>query len=114
MFLLIVNIFYLIVGCFLETVPAMLITFPILLPIVDHFGVDRVHFGLIAVYNLIIGIATPPVGIGLYIVTGMTRVSFEEVVRAIWPFLIALISVLFLITYVPGLVLLLPNLLMGK
>jgi tripartite ATP-independent transporter DctM subunit len=113
-FLLIVNAFLLLLGTVLETVPAMLITFPILLPVADHFGIDRVHFGLIAVYNLIVGMSTPPMGIGLYIVTGVAKIRLEEVIRAVLPFLIPLLIVLFVITYVPDLVLFLPNLLMGK
>jgi TRAP-type C4-dicarboxylate transport system permease large subunit len=83
------------------------------LPLIDQFGVDRIHFGLIITFALLIGMATPPMGIGLYIVTQVGNVSFEKVTMAVIPFYIPLIIVLLLITYVPGLTLWLPNLILG-
>jgi len=113
-FLFLLNVFLLLIGAIIEGIPALLIIVPILLPVVDKFGIDRVHFGMIAHLNLLIGIATPPMGIGLYIMTGVAKIKFEEVVKAFWPFFIPLIVVLFLVTYIPWLTLFLPNLLMGQ
>lgn len=113
-FLLLVNIFYLVLGMLIEAVPALLITVPILLPLATAFGIDPVHFGLVVIYGLVIGIATPPVGLGLYVITRVSSVKFEELVVAVAPFLIPMIIVLFIITYVPQVVLLIPDLLMGR
>jgi tripartite ATP-independent transporter DctM subunit len=113
MFLLILIVFLLMIGCVIEGIPAMLITLPLLLPIADHFGIDRVHFGLIVVYGILIGIVTPPMGIALYIMVEVADVKFEDMVVAVLPYLIPLIGVLLLITYVPQVTLFLPNLLMG-
>jgi tripartite ATP-independent transporter DctM subunit len=113
-FLALLIIFFLIIGCFVEGVPAKLILVPALLPITDAYGVDRVHFGLIIQLGLLIGIATPPMGIGLYVVSEVARVPFEKVTIAILPMLIPLIITLILVTYIPELTLFLPNLIMGK
>ncbi len=112
-FLALLLIFLLAVGCVVEGVPAKLILVPMLLPVIDQFGIDRVHFGLIITMALLIGIATPPMGIGLYIVAEVGKVRFEDVALAVLPFLAPLIGVLVLITYVPALVLWLPDLVMG-
>ena len=106
-------IFLLLIGCVVEGVPAKLMLVPMLLPIIDDFGVDRIHFGLIITMALLIGIATPPMGIGLYIMVEVGKVSFEKVTVAVLPFLIPLITVLILITYIPALTLWLPDLIMG-
>ncbi|WP_366655932.1 TRAP transporter large permease [Fodinicurvata sp. EGI_FJ10296] len=112
-FLGLLLIFLLLIGCVVEGVPAKLILVPMLLPLIDQFGVDRVHFGLIIQLALLIGIATPPMGIGLYIISEVGKVSFEKVTIAILPMLVPLIVVLILITYIPQLTLFLPNLIMG-
>jgi tripartite ATP-independent transporter DctM subunit len=112
-FLALLLIFLLLIGCVVEGVPAKLILVPMLLPIIDGFGIDRVHFGLIITLALLIGIATPPMGIGLYIMVEVGKVPFEKVTVAVLPFLIPLILVLILITYVPPLTLWLPDLIMG-
>ncbi|KFB09292.1 TRAP transporter large permease [Nitratireductor basaltis] len=112
-FLLLLLAFLLVVGCFVEGVPAKLILVPMLLPIIDQFGIDRIHFGLIITLALLIGIATPPMGIALYIVAEVGKVPFEKVAVAILPFLVPLIAALLLITFVPELVLFLPNLILG-
>jgi len=112
-FLLLLVVFFLIIGCFIEGVPAKLILVPILLPMTDSYGVDRVHFGIIVQMALLIGIATPPMGIGLYVISEVARVPFERVTLAIMPMLVPLIVVLMLLTYVPGFSLWLPNLVMG-
>jgi tripartite ATP-independent transporter DctM subunit len=112
-FLLIMLVFLLAIGTVVEGIPAKLILVPMLLPLVDQFGIDRIHFGLIITFALLIGMATPPMGIGLYIVTKVGDVSFERVTMAVIPFYIPLIIVLLLITYVPPLTLWLPDLILG-
>jgi tripartite ATP-independent transporter DctM subunit len=112
-FLGLLIVFLLAIGCVIEGVPAKLILIPILLPLIDHFGIDRVHFGLIIVYALLLGLATPPMGVGVYIMVGITGKPFEVLTMAVLPFLVPLVIVLFMITYIPQLTLWLPNLVMG-
>ena len=112
-FLLLMIFFLLAIGCVVEGVPAKLILIPILIPIVDQFGIDRVHFGLIIVYALLLGLATPPMGVGIYIMVGITKKPFEVITMAFLPFMVPLVIVLFMITYIPQLTLWLPNLIMG-
>lgn len=107
--LLLVNVFLLVVGCFMETIAAITILVPVLLPLMDKIGVDPVHFGLIMVLNLMIGLLTPPVGMVLYILARVANISFERTTRACLPFLIPLLITLGLITYVPEIVLWLPT-----
>ena len=109
--LLLVNVFLLIVGCFMETIAAITILVPVLLPLMDKIGVDPVHFGLIMVLNLMIGLLTPPVGLVLYILARIANISFERTTRACAPFLIPLLITLGVVTYWPALVLWLPKLL---
>jgi len=112
-FLALMLVFVLLIGCVVEGVPAKLMLVPMLLPVVDSFGVDRVHFGVVLQLALLIGIATPPMGIGLYIMVEVAKVPFEKITVAVLPFLIPLIVVLILITYVPALTLWLPDLVLG-
>jgi tripartite ATP-independent transporter DctM subunit len=112
-FLGLLLVFLLAIGCVVEGVPAKLILVPMLLPIIDQFGIDRIHFGLIITFALLIGIATPPMGIGVYIMVEISKVPFEKVTMAVLPLLIPLIAVLLMITYIPQLTLWLPNLVMG-
>jgi tripartite ATP-independent transporter DctM subunit len=112
-FLALMIVFVLLIGCVVEGVPAKLMLVPMLLPVVDGFGVDRVHFGIVLQLALLIGIATPPMGIGLYIMVEVGKVPFEKVTMAVLPFLIPLVVVLILITYVPALTLWLPDLVLG-
>jgi len=112
-FLALLIVFLLAIGCVIEGVPAKLILIPVLLPIIDHFGIDRVHFGLIIVYALLLGLATPPMGVGVYIMVGITGKPFEVLTMAVLPFLVPLTVVLIMITYIPALTLWLPNLIMG-
>jgi tripartite ATP-independent transporter DctM subunit len=107
--LLILNGFLLLVGCFMEGLAALIILVPILLPGLQQVGVDPVHFGVVAVLNLTIGALTPPVGTYLYIMVRVARMSFEDVVRAVLPWIVPLVVVLLLITVFPGLVLWLPR-----
>jgi tripartite ATP-independent transporter DctM subunit len=110
MVLLLVNIFLLIVGCFMETIAAITILVPVLLPLMNKIGVDPVHFGLIMVLNLMIGLLTPPVGMVLYILARVAGISFERATKACLPFLIPLLVSLALVTYWPSMVMYLPNL----
>jgi tripartite ATP-independent transporter DctM subunit len=108
--LLLVNIFLLIVGCFMETIASITILVPVLLPLMDKIGVDPVHFGLVMVLNLMIGLLTPPVGMVLYILARVANISFERTTKACLPFLIPLLVSLALVTYWPSMVMFLPNL----
>ena len=112
-FLALLLVFILLVGCVVEGVPAKLILVPTLLPLIDAYGIDRVHFGIIIQLGLLIGIATPPMGIGLYIVSEVGRVRFERVTMAVLPMLVPLFAVLLLLTYVPQVVTFLPDLILG-
>lgn len=110
--LLIMNALLLFVGTWLDLSPAVIIFTPILLPIATSLGIDPVHFGVIMVVNLAIGLFTPPVGVCLFVSCGIAKCSISYVVKAFIPFLIVMIGVLLLITYVPALVMTIPNLLM--
>lgn len=107
----ILNIFFLIWGCVLDPVTSMVILVPIFIPLVQQVGIDLVHFGLVVVMNLMIGLVTPPVGILLFLTTSMAQVRLEKVIKEMVPFLIALLLVLVICTYIPGIVMWLPNLL---
>lgn len=109
--LLLINLILLIVGCFMETVAAITILVPVLLPIAVEMGVDPVHFGVIMVLNLMIGLLTPPVGMVLYVLSRVSKVPFERCVAATAPFLIPLVIVLVLVTFVPAVTMWLPTLL---
>ncbi|MFZ5966887.1 MAG: TRAP transporter large permease [Bacillota bacterium] len=108
--LLIMNITLLIVGTFMDLTPAVLIFTPIFLPIATQIGLHPVHFGIMLVFNLCIGIMTPPVGSVLFVGCSVSKVSIERVIRPLLPFFAALIAVLLLITYVPSISLFLPRL----
>lgn len=108
--LLLANIFLLVVGLAIEPLPAILILTPIMLPVMETIGVDPVHFGLIMVLNLCIGLLTPPVGIVLFILARVGNISFEDAAKGVLPFMVPLVGVLLLCTYVPGLVMWLPTL----
>jgi len=108
--LLLMNAILLIVGCFMETVAAITILVPVLLPIAIKMDVDPVHFGVIMVLNLMIGLLTPPVGMVLYVLSRVAKLSFERCVAATAPFLVPLVLVLLLITFVPTVTMWLPTL----
>jgi C4-dicarboxylate transporter DctM subunit len=109
-FLLLVNLFLLLVGCFMETAAALIILVPILTPVAINMGLNPVHFGFIFVYNLIIGLATPPLGLCLFVSCGIGKISLEAISRAIVPFLLAEIGLLFVFSYIPSISLILPRL----
>jgi len=110
--LLMINIILLLLGMIMDMAPLILITTPIFLPIVTKVGVDPIHFGIIMLMNLGIGLCTPPVGNTLFVGCIVGKMKMEEVVKALWPFYIAMIIVLFLVTYVPFFATWLPSLLM--
>jgi len=112
--LLIINGFLLAIGCFLDTTVAILILGPILMQVIIPLGIDPVHFGVMMVLNLMIGLLTPPFGVVLFVMVQVSGLKFDEVVKACAPFFIPLFGVLALITFVPEVVVFLPNLLMGK
>lgn len=111
--MLAINVFLIVVGMFLETLPALLILSPILLPVVQSFNIDPVHFGIIICFNLIIGIITPPMGIGLFVAARVAGTTPERVLRAVLPFFVPLVASLLIITIFPQLTLWLPNLVFG-
>ncbi|MEJ8474021.1 TRAP transporter large permease [Roseibium algae] len=108
--LALINVILIVVGCFLETVAAITILVPVLLPIAVHVGVDPVHFGVIMVLNLMIGLLTPPVGMVLYVLSRVSKVPFERCLSATVPFLVPLVAVLLLVTFIPALSMWLPTL----
>jgi tripartite ATP-independent transporter DctM subunit len=107
--LLIINLLLLFVGIFMDMTPAVLIFTPIFLPVVTALGLDPVHFGIIMVLNLCIGLCTPPVGSVLFVGVGIAKTSIEKVVKPLLPLFIAMIFALFLVTYFPELSLWLPR-----
>jgi tripartite ATP-independent transporter DctM subunit len=113
-FLLLVNILLLFLGTFMDLAPMLLICTPIFLPVVKSFGIDPVHFGIIMILNLGIGLLTPPVGPTLAVGCAIGKVSMEAVSRSIMVFYIPMLIVLGLVTYIPALTLWLPHLLLGK
>ncbi|MEC7769848.1 MAG: TRAP transporter large permease [Bacteroidota bacterium] len=108
--LLIINLILLVVGIFMDITPAVLIFTPIFLPIVTKLGIDPVHFGIIMILNLCIGLCTPPVGSVLFVGVGIAKTSIEKVIKPLLPLFVAMILALFLITYIPELALWLPGL----
>jgi tripartite ATP-independent transporter DctM subunit len=109
-FLLVVNLVFLVLGCMLDITTLLLVLVPLLVPVAKSLGVDLVHFGVVIVFNMMIGMLTPPYGVLLYILAGLTGTPVKEIVRELLPFIAALLVVLFLITFVPSLVLALPAL----
>ncbi|MFD2099029.1 TRAP transporter large permease [Flagellimonas iocasae] len=107
--LLIINLILLFVGIFMDITPAVLIFTPIFLPIVTKLGIDPVHFGIIMILNLCIGLCTPPVGSVLFVGVGIAKTSIEKVIKPLLPLFVAMIVALFLITYIPELALWLPR-----
>jgi tripartite ATP-independent transporter DctM subunit len=107
--LLLINVMLLALGTLMDMAPLILIATPILLPVVTQFGVDPIHFGMIMLVNLGMGLITPPVGAVLFVGCAVGRVSIEQVTRTIWPFYVAMLVVLGLVTYVPALSLWIPS-----
>ncbi len=113
-FLLYINILLLLLGTFMDLAPMLLICTPIFLPVIKTFGIDPVHFGIIMILNLGIGLLTPPVGPTMVVGCAIGRVSMEAVSRSIIVFYIPMVIVLLLVTYIPALSLWLPSVILGK
>lgn len=99
----------LVLGLFMETVAAITILVPVLLPVALQVGIDPVHLGIVMVLNLMIGLLTPPVGMVLYVLAGVSGISFERCVKATMPFVVPLLIVLMLVAFIPGLAIWLPS-----
>ncbi|WP_286035977.1 TRAP transporter large permease subunit [Succinatimonas hippei] len=104
------NLILLIVGCFMDTTPAILVLAPILLPVATSIGLDPIHFGLIMVTNLAIGFITPPLGINLFVASRISDSPMEVILKGIVAFIIIMLIDLMLITFIPEIVMFLPNL----
>ena len=111
-FLLGVNVVYLLLGSMVDTVPILLVFVPILVPTVETLGIDIVHFGVITVFNLLIGLVTPPYGLTMYLLCRIAGVSLHEFWRYMWPIFLTMVVALLLVTFFPGLTTWLPNLVM--
>lgn len=111
-FLLVVNILLLVAGNFMEPSSIVLIMAPILFPVAVKLGIDPVHFGILIVVNMEVGMCHPPVGLNLYVASGVTKMGITELTIAVWPWLLTMLGFLVLVTYWPPLSLWLPNLLM--
>ena len=114
MFLMVVNVILLIAGNFMEPTGIILILAPIFFPIATQLGIDPIHLGIIMVVNMEIGMVTPPVGLNLFVTSGVTGMSLVQVTRAALPWLSVLLVFLIMVTYIPQISLFLPELMMGK
>jgi tripartite ATP-independent transporter DctM subunit len=111
--LAIINVVLLVLGCLMEGIAIMLLTIPVFFPLITKLGIDPVQFGVVLTLNLMIGLLTPPVGMVLYAVASIGQVPVWELARELIPYMLSILVVLILITYVPGVVTWVPNLLMG-
>jgi len=109
-FLLLVNLFLLVVGCFLEGIAAIVLIAPILIPVAQALGISQLHFGMVVIMNLMIGLITPPLGLCLFVACSVAKVDFTKLIRASFPFLVIEIVALFVVTYFPFFTLFIPNL----
>lgn len=112
--ILFMTISLLVLGCFIETIACIIISYPILSPLANQIGLDPIHFGVILVLAIMIGMLTPPVGLCMYIVCAIVKISIMDFFRAVFPFFIALLMLLITVAFIPSLTLWLPNLIMGK
>ena len=97
-------------GCFVEVTALIILILPVIMPLIDALNISAVHYGVLFIMTALLGILTPPFGLGLYIVSGMTGMAFKRTVRAVAPFLIPLLVTIILLVVFPDLVLFLPNL----
>ena len=112
-FLLVVNVVFLLLGCVLDVSTIQLVFVPMVLPIVKAFGIDLVHFGVVICLNMMIGLSTPPFGMLLFIVAGLGKTKIGGVIREILPMVLIMIALLFLCTYVPNIIMFIPNAMVG-
>jgi TRAP-type C4-dicarboxylate transport system permease large subunit len=109
LFLFLVNVLFIILGMFLEGSAIMVVFVPMVLPLLESLGIDLVHFGVVIVLNMMIGLSTPPFGVGLFVVSGISSAPLGKVIKETLPMIFVMILVLFLITYIPDIVMFLPN-----
>ena len=114
LFLLGINVIFLILGCFLDTVPILLVFVPLLMPTVKALGIDTVHFGVLTVFNLLIGLVTPPYGLTMFLLCRIANISLQEFWRYQWPIFLTMLFALALCTVFPPLTTWLPNLVMPR
>jgi C4-dicarboxylate transporter DctM subunit len=108
---MIINLFLIFIGMFLEGGAAIIILAPTLLAVTSSLGINPLHFGLIMVLNLAVGLLTPPLGVCLFVVCGVTKIDLGTIVRSVMPFLAVEFAVLLIVTYFPSIILFVPNLL---
>ena len=108
--LALINLLLLFLGTFMETVAAIIILVPVLLPVITQIGVDPLHFGIVLVVNLAIGMVTPPLGVCLFIGCSIADITLEDITRAVWPFILIMIADVLLLTYLPWISTILPRL----
>ena len=108
--LLLINAILLVLGCFLEGIAAIIIMVPILLPLADLAGIDPLHFGVVVVMNLMIGLITPPLGLCLFVSCSVAKIDLTRVIKATLPFLAVELATLMLVTYLPDVILFIPHL----
>jgi C4-dicarboxylate transporter, DctM subunit len=113
LFLLGVNAALFIIGMFIETSAAIIVLAPILAPVAIHFGIDPVHFGLIMVVNLALGMITPPFGVNLFAACTVAKISLDRIITSLVPFVLVVLGCLMLITYIPEISLFLRDLVYG-
>jgi len=113
MFLLIVSAMLFVLGTFIETLAILLLIVPVLVPVALSFGIDPIHFGIVVIMNLMIGILTPPMGVALFVISSVAKIPFRDLAFGILPFLLPLVAVLLLIILFPSIATFLPNLLMN-
>jgi tripartite ATP-independent transporter DctM subunit len=110
--MLMVNVILLFLGTFMDMAPLIIICTPIFLPVMEQLGMDPIQFGIVMMINLGIGLVTPPVGTVLFVGCAVGKIPIEETVKSIWPYYLALLMALLLVTYVPAFSMFLPNLLL--
>lgn len=113
LFLLLCNVIFLVIGCFMDAMAAMIIVAPLLIPVVNHFGIDIIHFGLMMCFNVGLAAITPPFGTYIFFVSGALRIRASELIKELIPFLMVSIVVLLLVTYIPWISTFIPNLMYG-
>ncbi len=112
-FLIGINIMLMILGMFLEVFSVLLLAMPVILPLLHPFQIDTVHFGVVVTMNMELALLTPPVGLNLFVLSGILRCPLSEVVRGVWPFIVIMTALLILVTYVPVVATFLPDLVYG-
>ena len=113
MFLLMVNVLLILAGSFMEPSAIIMIMVPLLLPVAVALGIDPIHFGIVITINMELGMVSPPVGLNLFVTSGLTGMSIKDVIVAAFPWTMTILAGLILVTYVPSIALWLPNLMYG-